>query len=119
MTNDELNLKKLVQKRGICKAQLTMFDTYLSGLNTEELTSTDLTNIENRLQKLQPFFDSFNDVQNEIECLSVVGSDNVKIFHYWRRTWLFQYSLCIYQRSKIAPDPKISNLLPPVVTSSN
>ncbi|XP_031334970.1 uncharacterized protein LOC116164867 [Photinus pyralis] len=70
MTNDELNLKKLVQKRGICKAQLTMFDTYLSGLNTEELTSTDLTNIENRLQKLQPFFDSFNDVQNEIECLS-------------------------------------------------
>lgn len=66
-------LKLLHKKRSTLKCQLALFKQYLVKLS-ERISSKDITNVQTRLNKIEPIYDKFNAIHNEIECLT---DDNV------------------------------------------
>ncbi|KAF2891509.1 hypothetical protein ILUMI_14665 [Ignelater luminosus] len=55
-------------KRGSLKAQLTLFEKYLSKIETQQIV-LNLRNLKTRLEKITPLFEEFNCIQYEIKCL--------------------------------------------------
>lgn len=57
------SIKQLIQTRGQLKAHLTRFRTFLDGFDRDQ----GIIALETRLQKFEPLFDRFDDVQTIIE----------------------------------------------------
>lgn len=64
-----MDLKTLISKRGGVKAQMTIFANYLSQFDDDELSNVQVKNIQSRIEKFNPLFDTFNDLQSEIDQL--------------------------------------------------
>lgn len=60
-------LTRLKFKRGQLKANLTRTKNYFESLNPLAIDKRIITELEVRLQKLEPIFDEFNNIQAEIE----------------------------------------------------
>ncbi|KAF2880220.1 hypothetical protein ILUMI_25956 [Ignelater luminosus] len=56
-------------KRGSIKSQITLFEKVLAS-SENNLTIKKIKNLSERLNKVELLFDSFNEVQSEIECLT-------------------------------------------------
>ena len=63
----ENSIAKLKAKRSSIKGKLTRFENYLRGVNPDELNDTIINEIQARLNKLEPIYDEFDELQSEIE----------------------------------------------------
>lgn len=63
-------LRKLKTKRGNFKGQLTRFRTVLDTLDTGNIDQLKITQLNVRLDKIQPLYDEFVQCQNDIEFLT-------------------------------------------------
>lgn len=57
------------KKRGTLKCQLTLIKQYSDKLS-DPISSKEITNEQMRFNKISPIYDEFNDIQNEIQCLT-------------------------------------------------
>lgn len=69
-------LKSLHCKRGSLKSQMSLFEKALLKIDTTvTLSHEELQIVEVRLNKFQPVFDNFNDIQSELELLTIDNSE--------------------------------------------
>ncbi|KAJ8947301.1 hypothetical protein NQ317_003027, partial [Molorchus minor] len=69
VANSVANLEKLKRKRAIAKGNLTRFKNFIDNLNTE---NPDLLELELRLRKLDSCWQTFSEIQLEIEMIDDV-----------------------------------------------
>ncbi|KAL0860640.1 hypothetical protein ABMA27_009990 [Loxostege sticticalis] len=67
MTEQE-EIKELVKKRGSYKGRLTVFSTYLSGLD-KTLSPSQVCELQLRINKLEAVYDQYDEVQLRLECI--------------------------------------------------
>ncbi|KAJ8981434.1 hypothetical protein NQ317_015636, partial [Molorchus minor] len=60
-------LPRLRFKRGNIKSQLTRLQTYYQGLDLQNLTAANVSQLEYRLNKIESIYDEYNEIQLEIE----------------------------------------------------
>lgn len=65
------DLKELRSRRGAVKAKLTRFRVYLDAnvIGKDNLSEDIFSQLQVRLEKAEPLFDEFNEVQSEIKLL--------------------------------------------------
>lgn len=61
-------MENKVKKRGTIKSKLTIFAGFVNELNLKEIkTKADITQLQHRVNKIQPIIDEFDAIQGEIE----------------------------------------------------
>lgn len=79
MTDQQERLKNLYKQRGSFKSQLTLFAKFLSKLNDKfDLSGADFQNLEQRVIKITPIYDTFCGIQGEIEILCDEDDKNMQ-----------------------------------------
>lgn len=97
-------LKNLIFRRGIIKASLTRFNTYLNKFDAEN--SDNFLELEDRLSSVRGILEEFNVLQYEIEILQSLDSDEIIIDDKVREEFEnFFYTLtasakCLLKQSK-------------------
>ena len=64
-----MDLKQLKIKRGALKSQITRLDNFRKSL--QEPDASDIVELERRLEKIDPIYQEFNQIQDQIELLSL------------------------------------------------
>lgn len=78
MTEVDGNVQQLKAKRGCVKAKLTRTRNFIESIDMGELDSALISNLELRLNKIEPLWDEFNELQSQIEVLESRCEDDVR-----------------------------------------
>ncbi|KAK9739455.1 Protein of unknown function (DUF1759) [Popillia japonica] len=77
MTENIQNLKTLKHKRGTIKTQITLFQKFIDNFDTSNVNEKDKQNIKLRKEKIEPLYETFEEIQTEIELLELELNQDV------------------------------------------
>ncbi|KAJ8970829.1 hypothetical protein NQ314_001010 [Rhamnusium bicolor] len=74
----EVEVRELKAKRGTTKSKLTRLNKYFQALDRENLNNEVINSLQLRLDKTEPLWDEFNELQSNIEVLDPLGDNDAE-----------------------------------------
>ncbi|XP_063529014.1 uncharacterized protein LOC134750023 isoform X4 [Cydia strobilella] len=68
-TLEELEIRQLKNRRGVCKRKLTVFNKFIERIDSSALTAEIIVDISLRLEQLPKLYNDFSEIQDRIETL--------------------------------------------------